>query len=153
MVRQDGCAGAGEAGHRRQGHREARRRQEESEEGEMSNSFDDWELRGGDVTESKLVSMTAQELDEWKLGLLTSANDLVELLNKEVLQLKEEKKALQKKILDAKIRETESILQSAENSKLLAFIGRDREGESFLNFMRQNIELREKLGLFKEDNK
>jgi len=119
----------------------------------MSNSFDDWELRGGDVTESKLVSMTAQELDEWKLGLLTSANDLVELLNKEVLQLKEEKKALQKKILDAKIRETESILQSAENSKLLAFIGRDREGESFLNFMRQNIELREKLGLFKEDNK
>ncbi len=108
----------------------------------MSNSFYDWELRGGDVTESKLVSMTAQELDEWKLGLLTSANDLVELLNKEVLQLKEEnlqlkeeKKALQKKILD------------------LAFIGRDREGESFLNFMRQHIELREKLGLFKEDNK
>jgi|APGre2960657404_1045060.scaffolds.fasta_scaffold48487_3 hypothetical protein len=69
----------------------------------MSNRFDEWELRGGDVTESKLVSMTPQELDEWKLGLLTSANDLVELLNKEVLQLREEKKALQNKVLDLKI--------------------------------------------------
>ncbi len=69
----------------------------------MSNRFDEWELRGGDVTESKLVSMTPQELDEWKLGLLKSANDLVELLSKEVLQLREEKKALQKKVLDLKI--------------------------------------------------
>jgi hypothetical protein len=69
----------------------------------MSKSYDEWELRGGDVTESKLLSMTPQELDEWKLGLLTSANDLVELLNKEVLQLREEKKALQKKVLDLKI--------------------------------------------------
>ena len=66
----------------------------------MINSFDEWELRGGDVAESKLLSMTAQELDEWKLGLLTSASDLVELLNKEVLQLREEKKALQNKVLD-----------------------------------------------------
>jgi hypothetical protein len=69
----------------------------------MIKSYDEWELRGGDVAESKLLSMTAQELDEWKLGLLTSANDLVELLNKEVLQLREEKKALQKKVLDLKI--------------------------------------------------
>jgi len=69
----------------------------------MIKSYDEWELRGGDVAESKLLSMTPQELDEWKLGLLTSANDLVELLSKEVLQLKEEKKALQKKVLDLKI--------------------------------------------------
>ena len=69
----------------------------------MSNRFDEWELRGGDVTESKLVSMTPQELDELKLGLLKSANDLVELLSKEVLQLREEKKALQNKVLDVKI--------------------------------------------------
>jgi hypothetical protein len=69
----------------------------------MSNRFDEWELRGGDVAESKLLSMTPQELDEWKLGLLTSANDLVELLSKEVLQLREEKKALQNKVLDVKI--------------------------------------------------
>jgi hypothetical protein len=69
----------------------------------MSDRFDEWELRGGDVNESKFVSMNAQELDEWKLGLLRSANDLAELLNKEVLQLREEKKALQKKVLDLKI--------------------------------------------------
>ena len=40
----------------------------------MINSFDEWELRGGDVAESKLLSMTAQELDEWKLGLLVRAS-------------------------------------------------------------------------------
>lgn len=80
----------------------------------MINSFDEWELRGGDVAESKLVSMTAQELDEWKLGLLTSANDLVELLNKEVLQLKDEKKALQKKILDTKIDHADVLRYASE---------------------------------------
>jgi hypothetical protein len=80
----------------------------------MSDRFDEWELRGGDVNESKFVSMNAQELDEWKLGLLRSANDLAELLNKEVLQLKEEKKALQKKNLETKIDHADALRYASE---------------------------------------
>jgi hypothetical protein len=63
--------------------------------------------------------MSEQQLDEWKLGLLKSANDLVEFLNNEVLQLREEKRHLQKKILEAKIESTDAVRRLSEAREII----------------------------------